>query len=175
MVNEEILGGVKSALERGHSLERAMISLFNAGYKRKEIEEAAVALLESRPSLQVQTQAEAAQGKEKERIKSPPPDMTAQIRAKSAPELQAPSAQVPMPPPPMPKPTLVQKPIQPQKPLERSVQRISSYGRVEPKESSKEKGIIIVLIILLVLLIGLFAAIFLYRQQFIDFLNSFFG
>jgi hypothetical protein len=173
MVNEEILGGLKSALERGHSLERAMISLFNAGYKRKEIEEAAVALLESRPSLQVQTQAELAQ--EKERIKSPPPDMTAQIRAKSAPELQAPSAQVPMPPPSMPKPTLVQKPIQPQKPLERSVQRISSYGRVEPKESSKEKGIIIVLIILLVLLVGLFAAIFLYRQQFIDFLNSFFG
>lgn len=41
MVNQEILGGLKSALARGDSLQKAMITFFNAGYKREEIDEAA--------------------------------------------------------------------------------------------------------------------------------------
>ena len=41
MVNKDILGGLKSAITRGYSLEEAMLSFFNAGYKREEIEEAA--------------------------------------------------------------------------------------------------------------------------------------
>lgn len=41
VVNKDILGGLKSALTRGYSLEEAMLSFFNAGYKREEIEEAA--------------------------------------------------------------------------------------------------------------------------------------
>ncbi len=45
-MNEEILGGLKSALERGQSLKNSMTSLFNAGYKKAEIEEAARALAE---------------------------------------------------------------------------------------------------------------------------------
>jgi hypothetical protein len=45
MVNEEIVGGIKNALERGDSLRDAMMSFFNAGYDRKEIEEAAAVLL----------------------------------------------------------------------------------------------------------------------------------
>lgn len=44
MVNVEILEGLKAGLERGQSLKRAMMSFFNAGYKREEIEEAARAL-----------------------------------------------------------------------------------------------------------------------------------
>ncbi len=45
-MNEEVLGGLKSALERGESLKRAMMTLFNSGYKRGEIEEAAAILTE---------------------------------------------------------------------------------------------------------------------------------
>ena len=41
MVNEEILGGIEAALLRGQSLRQAMISFYNAGYKKEEIEEAA--------------------------------------------------------------------------------------------------------------------------------------
>ncbi len=41
MVNNEILGGLRHALNRGESLEKAMISFYNAGYKKEEIEEAA--------------------------------------------------------------------------------------------------------------------------------------
>jgi hypothetical protein len=49
MINEEILGGLKIALERGQSLESAMNSFFNAGYNRAEIEESARALSEQAP------------------------------------------------------------------------------------------------------------------------------
>ena len=41
MPNQEILGGLKHALNRGESLEKAMISFYNAGYRKEEIEEAA--------------------------------------------------------------------------------------------------------------------------------------
>jgi hypothetical protein len=41
MVNEEVLGGLRSALERGESLKKAMITLYNAGYGKEEIEECA--------------------------------------------------------------------------------------------------------------------------------------
>ena len=41
MVNQEILGGLKSAMANGDSLEKSMMTLYNAGYKRGEIEEAA--------------------------------------------------------------------------------------------------------------------------------------
>ncbi len=41
MPNPEILGGLKSALNKGESLEKAMTSLYNAGYMKEEIEEAA--------------------------------------------------------------------------------------------------------------------------------------
>jgi len=47
VLNEEILGGLKSAIERGNSLKRAMMTFFNAGYKKEEIEEAARFLNES--------------------------------------------------------------------------------------------------------------------------------
>lgn len=41
MVNEEILGGIRNALERGSSLERAVQSFINAGYNPQEVQEAA--------------------------------------------------------------------------------------------------------------------------------------
>lgn len=50
MVNEEILGGLKSSVARGESLLKAMISFYNAGYKKDEIEEAAHALKSAPPA-----------------------------------------------------------------------------------------------------------------------------
>ena len=41
MEKEDILGGLKSALSRGESLNRAMMAFFNAGYKKEDIESAA--------------------------------------------------------------------------------------------------------------------------------------
>lgn len=41
MINEEIIGGLVSALSRGEPLEKAMMTFFNAGYGKGEIEESA--------------------------------------------------------------------------------------------------------------------------------------
>ena len=41
MINEEIIGGLISALSRGQSLESAMMTFYNAGYKKEEIEDSA--------------------------------------------------------------------------------------------------------------------------------------
>src|SRR3989344_5967543 len=45
MAKDDILGGLQVALERGASLEGAMRSFYNAGYKKEEIEEAAKVLM----------------------------------------------------------------------------------------------------------------------------------
>jgi len=41
MTNKEIVEGLKAAVSRGESLKQAMMSFLNAGYNRKEIQEAA--------------------------------------------------------------------------------------------------------------------------------------
>ena len=64
MASEEILGGLKAALARGESLKQAMMSFYNAGYKKENIEAAARALYEqeygqpkiTQPVKQVQQQ-----------------------------------------------------------------------------------------------------------------------
>jgi len=40
MVNESIIGGLKSAVARGQSLQKAYYSLINAGYNKSEVDEA---------------------------------------------------------------------------------------------------------------------------------------
>lgn len=51
MVNQEILGGLKSSINRGESLQKAMTTFFNAGYKREEIEEAARAFQQEKVQI----------------------------------------------------------------------------------------------------------------------------
>jgi translation elongation factor EF-Tu-like GTPase len=41
MVNQEIVEGLRLALSRGYTLEKAMMSFYNAGYKKEDIENAA--------------------------------------------------------------------------------------------------------------------------------------
>lgn len=44
MVKEEILEGLRAAVAKGEPLRKAMMSFYNAGYSKKDIEEAARAL-----------------------------------------------------------------------------------------------------------------------------------
>ncbi|MBU4069684.1 MAG: hypothetical protein KJ646_01770 [Nanoarchaeota archaeon] len=51
-IKEEILGGLKLALSKGESLKQAMMSFYNAGYKKQDIEDAARTLhMQEHPSL----------------------------------------------------------------------------------------------------------------------------
>ena len=43
MVNEDILGGIETAVAEGESVEAAMMGFYNSGYSREDIEWAAKA------------------------------------------------------------------------------------------------------------------------------------
>jgi hypothetical protein len=51
MVNEEILGGLRNALERGYSFEQAVQSFINAGYNPNDVREAAAYMSQGAISL----------------------------------------------------------------------------------------------------------------------------
>lgn len=148
-MNEEILGGLKSALERGESLKRAMMTLFNAGYKREDIEEAAKLLV--KPTIETQPEMPAVPQKEQVPLQEPPQKISPpkQVPQKvSSYGQQIPAQQVSMP-----------------------VPKASNYEQ----KSSKEKVMIIILISSLVFLICLLVTIFLFKQQLIDFFSGFFS
>lgn len=154
MVNNEILGGLKSALERGQSLKLAMMSFYNAGYDKKEIEEAARALKER----------EAREEAEGQFIREPIPPQKLISQPKSPikkffsklPTFKKPSPQLPV------SVQSSQQPIQPRQLTAQVIpQRVSSYG--ESKKS--DKLIIIILIVSLFFLIGILATIFFFRQE----------
>jgi hypothetical protein len=192
MVNEEIVGGLKSALERGQTLQMAMMSLYNSGYKKEEIEEAARNLMQFSAESQLQPPVKTIPRKPE--VKQAPQILTIPKTVKAFPELQAFSK-------PLPKQPLIYPKFEPQKPslqfpktlvppvqqpqLVKSlpVQKVSGYGEpvLKQKEKAKEKGgsrektIIFVLIFLLVFLFALLGAIFIFKQQLIDIFSSFFG
>lgn len=69
MVNQEILGGLKLAIKRGVSLQKAMTTFYNAGYKKEEIEEAARALQQEKTKTSI---APLKKAKESKKTKSLP-------------------------------------------------------------------------------------------------------
>ena len=54
MVREDILAGLRSAVAKNESLKQAMISFYNAGYKREDIQEAGRVLQEEQLTLGIQ-------------------------------------------------------------------------------------------------------------------------
>ena len=154
MVNEIILGGLKSALARGESLKKAMMTMYNAGYKREEISEAA--RIVNKPRVAAQTQP-ASQSKQKPSL----------ISKSKAPKKLAP--QKTQQPVPSQEQTQVTKKLPKGK---KTLQRVSNYG--QPLKPGG-KTMIIVLGFLLLLLIGILAAIFLFKDDLLSFFNNLFS
>jgi len=183
MVNETILGGLKSALVRGESLKRAMMTLYNAGYSRDEIYEAARAINEGGGQLQSQTA--------KQPVLQPTKPKKKSLFSKKQPSKE----KKPEKPLPQTQPSL--KPVNPvsQKPLKQlqippttqqsatqqqiqqagtpSIsQNVSAYGQ---PEKPKSKTPIILLAVLLLILIGGLVTIFLFKEDLLGFFSSMFS
>ena len=159
MPNEEILGGLKSAIDRGESLQKAMMTFYNAGYKKEEIEEAA-RFLNEHPIEQPQLSASAPSAKPKFGLFS--------------------KKQKPIPSAPI---SVPQAPIEPVHPVQ---QIVSNYGapqqpqQIQPvsgyeKKEPKDKIMVVILITLLVLLLGLLASIFIFKQEIVNFFANALG
>ena len=180
-----LVEGLKGAVSKGESLRDAMISFFNAGYEKGEIEKAA-------RELQKQQQGQP--------IVSKTPVAKKVVKEK-------PIKKIPKPvPKPIPKVNLKQN--------AKPIQRVSSYGSSNPesikkikqginsaidqlnriefpngnpqteqitkqkisgygqKQRPKQKGAVIALIISLIVLIGILAGVFIFREQILDFFDK---
>jgi len=153
MVDEAILGALKSALSRGESLKKAMMTLYNAGYKKEKISEAARSLNETNLAQAQQIQ----QGK------------TTQPQQPVSAQMLAPSGQLTPQGQPLQQP---QQPMQQQPQTSQVSQRVSGYG---PPPKPEGKTVIIILGFLLLLLVGIVVTIFLFKEELMDFFNNMFS
>ncbi len=184
MVNQEILEGLRTALARNYSLEEAMMSFWNSGYKKEAIEEAARALQQQTIAAQTpQAKSPAAQppkpvaNKIPQTIKPlPKPVGTKPVEAKPAEskKTKPTKAKLAVPKPAETKPADMRAiPVETSEkpeptPAERK-QLISKYG-----EKTKPKGrfmVILLFIILFLLTVGLIGVI-IFRGELIKFLTS---
>jgi hypothetical protein len=145
MVNPDLVGGLKSALERGESLKQGMMSLFNSGYKREEIEDAA-RNLNSTPTLGI------VQPKSLSPINPLP-------KTPSVPEKKEEKKQKLIPVKVQPYPQLQVAP---------QVQKVSYYPAAPPND----KAIITILTVILVFLLSTLATIFIFKNELINFFSN---
>ncbi len=143
MVREDILGGLKTALQRGESLKQAMLTFFNAGYTKEEIEEAARALETGKISPAQQTPP----------ALFVPQEVASRTGRTAAPSIQKVSGYGEKPAKVMP---VIQKPVV------MTPQKVSGYGEVE---KPKGKAVIFILIALLLILLGILAALFFFKDE----------
>lgn len=169
MVNEEVLGGIISGMERGESLKKSMMTLYTAGYKKEEIEEAAAMATQlgiksqDIPLKVIPKKIESLEDKSetKEGINQ------SQVNPQTFASPAAPS-NIPKPSNSMPSltPTSTTRVTQ-----TKVTQKVSNYSN----NDSKEKMMIFLLIALLVFLVGVLAAIFIFREDLINFFSTFFS
>lgn len=192
-VNSEVFGGLVSALSRGETLHGAMLSLFNAGYKKSEIEDAA-RVLQSQTPVQF-AQKQVVMKKKQEREKKYPKKKVVPVKkivpVKKEPEkakqsvskyeggkktsefekildetiksLQNKSD------------IEVVQPDKKQEGMYRSpiiIQRVSGYGGGTPIRKPVKKSAIFILVILLVFLLGALVGLFVFKERIINFLNN---
>jgi len=151
MTNEEVLGALKSALERGESLSKATRTLRNARYKKEDIDEAAAVVSEMHIELAPQP------------IQKNNPLKFLQSKSSETPSVPSPQ----IPETPKPKKTLFQKLPQ----VDKQSQKVSNYDENKPKKKSK---IIYVLIFLLFFVAIIMTSIFFFNDEIFSLISKFF-
>ena len=161
MVREEIVAGLRQAISKGESLEKAMISFYNAGYTKEDIEEAARFLQAQILQAQQLQQALASQQQPKKLQKS---------SSKPSKQQSQQSDFRPLPPPPASKSeqTSAQTSNYPG-----IVQRVSSYGAYGRRPKT-ESTLTIIFFILLFILFGILVATILFKDELSVFFNNLF-
>lgn len=150
MVNQEVLGGLRAALSKGETLFQGMMALYNAGYSKTEIEEAARVVQMEIQGTQQQSQMQ--QGI----LQIPQKQFIRPLQQKTQQPLKSVQSQ-----------TISQK-------TQKPVQKVSTYGP-PPKSSKKNLIIVIFLIVALLFLIGVLVGTFLFKQEILNLFGNIFG
>ena len=140
MAKQELIEGLRIGISKGESLQQAMMSLFNAGYSRGDIEDAARALYSRQPTESQEKVSQSTQKPSTSKIQKTP--KTTSDDKKPA-EIQATTKEN-------------------QKKPSKVVQRVSKY---EDGLDKKRNILTIVLIILLIVLFGALIGIFLFSES----------
>jgi len=181
MVKEDIIRGLEGAMSRGESLEKAMYSFYNAGYKKEDVEEAARAL-----SMHLSQQESLIPRAFNLFARAMPKPVKKPVAPKNPEPISYPIS-MPEPQPIAKAPQIIAKPtLTPIKKVQeamaespnlgkkpRFTQEVSKYESA-PKTSPKTL-LIIILSVLLANLLTALAGIFIFRQALLDFFNNFFS
>ena len=148
MVKQDILGGLFSAVSRGIDLKNAMQSLYNAGYEKEEIEEAAIIIQKGQFTQDPITQkiipiVEKLVEEKKEEPKKEPIQDIIPIVEKQKTQIKS------------NKPT---------------TKKVSDYDHTF---ENNDRKIIAVLIVILIFLIGVLLATIIFKPEIISFINEF--
>jgi hypothetical protein len=148
MVNMDLVGGLRSALERGESLKQGMMSLFNSGYKREEIEEAA-RNLDALPAVRTFQQVKSAPVNPLPQTPSVPEKKEIKVEEKKQ---KLPPVKI------QPYPQLQVAP---------QVQKVSYYAA-----PPSDKAVITILTVVLVFLLSVLVTIFVFKNELINFFSN---
>ena len=165
MVRSEIVEGFKVALHKGESLKEAMMSFYNAGYSKKDIEEAArnLYLQQDAISKEHQIQHEAVQEPKKHFKPLPSPSSIKVSGQSNFPSSEKRNQSILS--------SSQKYPIKQPSRSAPSTTPVSDYDLNKPKS---KKLLIILLILIIVIILGSVSSFFLFKEQLLDFFNNLF-
>jgi len=149
-MNNDIIWGLRNAVERGYSLDQAVKSYVSAGYSEAEVQEAAKAIMSGSVNLMINPTAKPASPALPLQLPSLSPQ--AQQQSKIITEQKDLAPIIP--------PSMLQSP---------QVHQLAAPVNV-PEEKKKRKNLIIILIILVVFLAIILAGIFMFSDVLLKFL-----
>ncbi|HIG94489.1 MAG: hypothetical protein QT05_C0005G0003 [archaeon GW2011_AR13] len=147
MVKQDILGGLFSAVSRGIDLKNAMQSLYNAGYEKEEIEEAAIIIQKGQFTQDPITQKiipiveKLVEEKKEEPKKEPIQEIIPIVEKQKIPIKNKPATK-----------------------------KVSDYDHIV---ENNDRKIIAVLVIILIFLVGVLLATIIFKPEIISFINEF--
>ena len=177
MSKEDIKGGLRIALSHGSTLQEAMISFFNSGYLKKDIEDAASELdqLEKSQNHQIpQTnsipvQKSTTQRSEVQELQPPSPKSESSKSSGWTEQKFDDSKQGYSQEEEKPKEENFKEEYQPLQ-KQQTVQKVSKYGG---KPSPVGAAIVFILVFFLLFLVGILISVFLFKDELAAFFNSF--
>ncbi len=180
MVNEEIFEGLKRSTGLGGTLKSGMMSFYNSGYKKQDIEEAAKALQSYNKGQPIQFKQPVTPRVITQPISEQAPSSDDAPKQSISPVQRMPTTQKIIPVQPIQPGQIVQQNIQQvatavkqipaQVPQQMNQQIASNYNK-----KSKISGLTITLIVFLVLLFGALISMFVFKDALISFLNNAFS
>lgn len=164
--DQEILGGLRAAIERGSTLKQAMMSFYQAGYDKSEIEDAARAYMNQQRNEDMQLNPAQIVQKTEIKKEEEKKEDTKKVNQGSQNNIQK-----------IPSAPVGPSGLSQGSSMEAIPQKVSSYDMPKKKEVKAPKSNILtfILIFVLLFLVGVLFAVYMFKEELVQFINSMFG